>query len=237
MDELNDPQLESMLGRLSGAYPDANVAYVAVHGKVRQAKRRRAFVAGTAACALLVGVGVLAAQTGGSSGRLQPSDEGLVITVVSSQVSDTEVDASEPTTEVSSETTMVTTETTMVETTVAVTVVAGDGSGVTTSVSSSGHGNNNSTSTTATTKPSTKPTVPAGTQTTSSKGGTLTFTHDADTLTLVAATPAAGFHEDKGSRIDEPGRLRVEFTDGNVTWRIEIRLEGGKLPIETSKQG
>ena len=54
--EFDDSQIESMLGRLSGAYPDDNVAYAAVRGRVRQVKRRRAFVASTAACAVLFGL-------------------------------------------------------------------------------------------------------------------------------------------------------------------------------------
>lgn len=235
MDELNDPQLESMLGRLSGAYPDANVAFVAVRGKVRQAKRRRAFVATTAACALLLGVGVVAAQTGGGANGIQPSDEGLVITVESSHVSDTEAesttDAPETTTEATDTTSV---ESTVVETT---TVDAGNG-GSPSTVSNSGHGNNNSTtSTTASTKPSTKPTVPSGQSTTSSEGGSITYLHDADTLTLLSVDPAPGFHEDESARKVEPARLRIEFTNGTTRWRIDVRLEGGKAPIETSQQG
>jgi hypothetical protein len=244
MDELNDPQLESMLGRLSGAYPDANVAFVTVRGKVRQAKRRRAFVATTAACAMLLGVGVVAAQTGGGAGGIEPSD-GLFITVVSSHVSDTEVEASEVSIDESTEPTTADTDTTAVESTMVETTVidAGNGGnggngGAPSTASNSGHGNNNSTtSTAASTKPSTKPTVPSGEQTTSSKGGSLTFLHDADTLTFVSVAPADGFHEDESQRIVEPGRLRVEFTDGTTTWRIDVRLDGGKAPIETSQQG
>jgi hypothetical protein len=230
MDELNDPQLETMLGRLSGAYPDANVAYVAVRGKVRQAKRRRAVVVGSAACALLLGVGVVAAQNGGGAGNLSPQD-GLLITVESSHVDDTEVESTESTTEATTESTAV--ETTAVETTVVETTLVDAGSG-SEPVSNQGHGNNNPT-TTATTKPTTKPTVPAGEQTTSSKGGSITYSHDADTLTLLAVTPADGFHE--SHREVEPGRVRVEFSDGTTTWRIEVRLEGGKAPIETSQHG
>lgn len=239
MDELNDPQLETMLGRLSGAYPDANVAFVAVRGRVRQAKRRRAFVATTAACAMLLGVGVVAAQTGGGAGGIQPSDDGLVVTVVSSHVSDTEVEASEVTTDDSTESTTAATDTTAVDSTAVETTVEGNSGngGAPSTVSNSGQGNNGSTSTTDSTKPSTKPTVPAGQQTTSSKGGSITYSHDADTLTLISVDPADGFHEDESQRKVEPGRLRIEFTDGTTTWRIEVRLEGGKTPIETSQQG
>lgn len=242
MDELNDPQLESMLGRLSGAYPDANVAFVAVSGKVRQAKRRRAFVATTAACAMLLGVGVVAAQTGGGAGSIEPSDNGgLLITVESSHVSDTEAESTTEATE-ATESTVEATDTTVVDTTAVETTMvdAGNGGngGSPSTVSNSGHGNNNTTTSTSTsTKPSTKPTVPTGEQTTSSKGGSLTFSHTSDALTLISVAPADGFHEDETARIEEPGRLRVEFTDGTTTWRIEIRLEGGKAPIETSQHG
>jgi hypothetical protein len=250
MDELNDPQLESMLGRLSGAYPDANVAFVSMRGKVRQAKRRRAFAAGSAACALLIGVGVLAAQTGGSADRLQPTDNGgLFITIVSSQVSDTEVDVTETSTESSTESSTTPTESTIVDSTVdttaaATTIVDAGNNGSPSSVSNSGHGNNNPTTTssgtattTPSTKPSTKPTVPTGQQTTSSKGGSLTFSRGGNRLTLVSVAPASGFHEDRGARVADSGQIRVEFSNGSTTWRIEVRLEGGKTPIETSKHG
>ena len=75
MSDFRDPELENMLGRLSGAYPDANSAYVAVTGRVRQVKRRRAFVASAAACVALFGVGALAVSGGNGAQNLQPASE------------------------------------------------------------------------------------------------------------------------------------------------------------------
>jgi len=73
MNEFNDPELERMLGRASGAYPDANVALEVMRGRVRQVKRRRAIMASTAACAMLFGVVALAVRGGESDANLQPS--------------------------------------------------------------------------------------------------------------------------------------------------------------------
>ena len=73
MNEFNDPELERMLGRASGAYPDANVAFEVVRGRVRQVRRRRAIMASTAACAMLFGVGALAVRGGDSDANLEPS--------------------------------------------------------------------------------------------------------------------------------------------------------------------
>src|SRR4029077_2516933 len=61
--------------------------------------------------------------------------------------------------------------------------VAGDGSGVPGGGGSSGRGGPTSAT----------PTLPAGTQTFNSAGGSIIVHNDGDKLTLVAATPAAGF--------------------------------------------
>ena len=64
MNEFDDPQMERLLGRASGAYPDVNTAYSRVQGRVRVIRRRRAVVATTAACVLLAGGAMFAAGRG-----------------------------------------------------------------------------------------------------------------------------------------------------------------------------
>ena len=233
-DDLHDPQIASMLGRASGAYPDANVAYVAVRGRVRQARRRRAFVAGSAACAMFIGVAAVAAQAGGSGSPITPA--GTFTTLVD----DTEVSST------AVETTMVDTSDTVEDSSSSVeTTTADTATTVADSGSSGTSGNGGTTATSGTTGSSTsnssggstKPTVPAGPQVQSSAGGSLAFSNDGGTLSFVTATPADGFDEDTNARVVEPHRLRVEFTDGRTTWRIEVRTEGGKMPIEVTQHG
>ncbi len=241
-DELHDPQIASMLGRASGAYPDANVAYVAVSGKVRLAKRRRALVAGSAACAMFLGVATVAAQSGRTDSQISPA------ATLTTGADDTEVSTTDVTTSVDD--TPATSTDNSVESTTAETAstVVDEGSSSTSNTSGSGSGNaatgattgstagsSTSNSTSNSSGGSAKPTVPAGPQMKVSPGGSLAFSNDGGTLTFVMATPAAGFDEDAGARVVEPHRVRVEFTDGTTTWRIEVRTEGGKMPVEVSQ--
>ena len=72
MSEFHDPQFENALGRLSGEFPDDNVALGAVYQRVQQVRRRRTIVASTAASLLLMtGIG-LAAARGVRHDPLQP---------------------------------------------------------------------------------------------------------------------------------------------------------------------
>ena len=73
MSEFHDPQFEHALGRLSGEFPDDNVALGAVYQRVQQVRRRRTIVASsTASLLLMVGIGVAAAR-GVYHEPLQPS--------------------------------------------------------------------------------------------------------------------------------------------------------------------
>lgn len=233
-DDLHDPRIASMLGRASGAYPDANVAFVAVTGRVRQAKRRRAFAAGSAACAMIIGVAGVAAQAGGSGSQLTPA--GTFTTIDS----DTEVSTTDLVTTEVSTSDSVDDSSSSVETTgdTATSVVDGGSSGNGGTTATSGTTGHSTGSTTGNSSGSSaKPTVPVGPQVQASAGGSLAFSNDGGSLTFVTATPAAGFDEDTDARVVEAHRLRVEFTDGTTTWRIEIRTEGGKMPIEVTHHG
>ncbi|MGB8857781.1 MAG: hypothetical protein WCC60_00925 [Ilumatobacteraceae bacterium] len=80
MSEFHDPELENLLGRSGGPFPDVNVAYQSVQGRVRRARRRRAVVMSSAACSLLVAAGALAVGRSGGSSSVQPGDRGSDLT-------------------------------------------------------------------------------------------------------------------------------------------------------------
>ena len=221
--EFDDPQIESMLGRLSGAYPDDNVAYAAVRGRVRQVKRRRAFVASTAACAVLFGLATFAAQGGGSGTQLTPADSfdestaatSTDVTVETSASTDDSVDDS--------------VDTTAGETTVPVVSLSiPDPS--TPSSNSSGSNNSGSSSSTSTS-------LADGDHTYTSTGGSITITSTDGRLTLLGTSPADGWEEKVDQRQLEQHRVRVEFTDGDITWRIEVRTDNGKVREEITQHG
>ncbi len=220
--EFDDPQIESMLGRLSGAYPDDNVAYAAVRGRVRQVKRRRTFVASTAACAVLFALGTFAVQGGGRSQQLSPADS------FGGDTSTTESD----TTEVS-----VTTEDSVddsVDTSEAVTTVPVISLSVpdpsTSNSNSSNSGSSSSSSSTSTP-------LADGPHTYVSEGGSVIISSTDGVLTLVSADPLDGFEERVDQRKVEPHRVRVEFTDGDITWRIEVRTDNGEVREEITQHG
>lgn len=217
--EFDDPQIESMLGRLSGAYPDDNVAYAAVRGRVRQVKRRRTFVASTAACAVLFALGTFAVQGGGRSQQLSPADS------FDDGTSTTAAD----TTEVS-----VTTEDSVddsVETSEAVTTVPVISLSVPEPSNSSGNSGSSSSSS------STSTPLADGPHTYVSEGGSVIISSTDGVLTLVSADAADGFEERLDQRKVEARRVRVEFTDGDITWRIEVRTDNGRVLEEVTQHG
>jgi hypothetical protein len=230
-DDLHDPRIASMLGRASGAYPDANVAFVAVTGRVHQARRRRAFAASSAACAMIIGVAAVATQAGGSGSQLTPAGSFTTID------SDTEVSTTDLVTTEASTSDSVDDSSSSVETTTAETATSVDDEGSSGAGGTTATGGTTGNSSGGSSGSAPKPTVPAGPQVQDSEGGSLAFSNDGGTLTFVTATPAAGFAEDTDARVVEAHRLRVEFTDGTTTWRIEVRTEGGKMPIEVTHHG
>jgi hypothetical protein len=232
MSEFHDPDLENMLGRASGAYPDANAAYAAVSGRVRQVRRRRAMAASTVACAVVVVAAVLAAQ-GPRHGGLQPggsSNPGPDVTTTRSVPGTSDVtNPSEPTTPGTIETA------TGVPTTVASSGTPGGPTGSvgsqppsTATGGSSGHGGTGSgsspggpPSTGATTS-----TAPPSTTKYGSIGGSITVRSAGGTLTVISIDPAAGFTQDSGATLTGD-RVEVQFTNGTHTSRIRVELAGG----------
>ena len=233
MNEFDDPQLASMLGRMSGEFPDVNTAHQAVHGRVRQAKRRRAIVSSTAAVFVLLGGAAVVAQGVGPRGQVSPADGGSATSVESTDSSEVESTAVEST-ETSS--TVEDASSTSVDTSVTVTVPSGS-SGHGGSGSGSNSGSSSSSSSSSSSTPRTTVAVVQDADTTlDSAGGSIVYHWDGTTLTLVDVLPTAGWDS---KVIDETAtRLRVEFTLDGDTWRIEVRTDGsGKQPVETTLHG
>jgi hypothetical protein len=233
MSDYRDPELEHMLGRMSGAYPDANTAYVAVTGRVRQVKRRRAFVASTAACLVLFGVGALAVRGGGSSQNVQSASESssevteATVTSVSTSVEDDSTSSSEESTSSVDETSSSVEPVTVVS-------VPGVGSGSpSTNKGPSTSSSNTSGSSNSSGSSNVTVTVPNGQTTYPSDGGSIVVVTDNGALSLVSTSPAAGFTEKV--KHDKADRVEVEFSDGSTTWRIRVDLVNGSAVAEITQ--
>ncbi len=228
MSEFHDPDLRQELGRLSGPYPDDNAAFAAWQRRVGQARRRRAMAWTTgAALSLIVGTVAVSALQNPTRHSIVPqkSSETSADFTVSVASTEPESETTDPTTTESSmpDTTAVTTlapdttpsseviDTSMPE------EVAGDGSGVPGGGGSSGRGGPTSAT----------PTLPTGTQTFNSTGGSITVHNDGETLTLVATTPAAGFRARQSDRSGD--RVRVTFRSGDRQFEITVRLSDGVM--------
>jgi hypothetical protein len=232
VNEFHDPQLENMLGRASGAYPDANVAFEAVRGRVRQVKRRRAMMASTAACVLMAGVVALAVR-GGDDGKFQPAERG---DVAPSSVTVTE---STDVTETTWSGMHQMTDNTIADITVApVAVDMGGSSGGSSGASpgKTGQHSGSSAPTTTTAAPSVQPTTPTlDVRAFSSKGGSINIQVVNGGMVLVGVVPDAGFT----AHINEASgdRIRVEFTNGGTSHEIQLDLSDGQVVQSGQNKG
>lgn len=231
MSEFDDPELERMLGRASGAYPDANVAFEVVRGRVRQVKRRRAIVASTAACALLFGAVALAVRGGTADTSLQPGHTGRdqhdTVTTARS-VDDT------ATSETEAPDTAMVENTTMIGSSDSGIVPGANGSsGQSGSNSGKGSVNSGKSHPTTTVAAPTPPAPNPMSTTFSSKGGTVEVTLGDDGMVLLNTAPAAGFKV--ASRDVRGDRIRIEFSNGTSIYEIQLQLNDGK--ISSSVQG
>jgi len=206
MSEFDDPQMERLLGRAGGAYPDVNTAYSRVQGRVRVIRRRRAVVATTAACVLLAG-GALFAAGRGTPGRanLEPADTG---TLLDTTLPDSSVASTAPTSDDSN-----------------------SSGGVTSTTAHSGQSGTGVT----TTQPGATSTAPAAPVTTqyTSIGGTITVKLHNGALSLVSTNPAAGFAID--SVTNRADRVEVRFRSADHDSRIRIDLVGGAMVPEITE--
>lgn len=230
MNEFDDPQLASMLGRMSGEFPDVNLAHQAVHGRVRQARRRRALVSSTAAVFVLLGGAAVVAQGVGPRGQVSPADHGDASTSEASEATETSTVESSEAEDSTSSTSLEEATSTTEPGTVIVTVPSGNHGG--------GQGSGSSSSSSSST-PRTTVTVATDTDTSvDSAGGSIVYHWDGTTLTLVDVVPADSTWTP--TVIEETAtRIRVEFaTSAGDRWRIEVRTDGGgKQPVEVTQHG
>jgi hypothetical protein len=253
MNEFRDPDLENLLGRAGGAFPDVNVAYSSVQGQVRQAKRRRFIVISGAACAVLFAATAFAASGTGGTRSLQPANHPIQLPAPddSRLRPDTTTAMTEPaqSTTVLVTTVLVTTvpSTTSPVTTSPVSVVTPSAPTTTVRRSAPPATTPATQPTTATTEPtpSTVPpttvpptTVPpttvaptttlgAVTEVFSGIGGTITVRMEAGTLTLVSYQAAGGFTatvvHGAGSKID------VNFESSTHLTKLDVDLIDGAM--------
>ncbi len=220
MSEFHDPDLRQQLGRLSGPYPDDNVAFAAWQRRVGYARRRRvvAWTTGAAMSLIIATVAVAAVQSPGRH-TLVPSAENSEITdaVDSTEADDsstTEITAPEtselanlaPETPPSSEVV----ETSMPE--AETTAAAGE-------QPSNGSPSNAS------------PT--SATRQFHSVGGSITVRQDGDQLTIIAASPAAGFQTGDVSHPSD--HVDVTFKSADHQSEISVKLVNGVMKASVAE--
>ncbi|MBI4883571.1 MAG: hypothetical protein HY826_05890 [Actinobacteria bacterium] len=205
MSEFHDPELERLLGRAGGMYPDVNVAYERMLRGVRHARRRRLVaVSGAASCLLFLGA-AFAFIGSDQSPNVQPGDRGTF----DGSFEDTLPDSVPGTTTPTSTDSTLDTETTATR---SGTVVP-----VTTPNSSAGSNPSvNPSSTTPTTAP-----APPVTQVFAGTGGSVTVRLQDGTLSLVSYSATAGFTAD----LKHTGGDRVEVRFESVDHRTDIRID------------
>jgi hypothetical protein len=255
MSEFHDRDLENLLGRAGGSFPDVNTAYVEVQGRVRQAKRRRALVVSSAACSLLLAVGLLAVNRSGGSGTVQPNDGGSELGPDGSRLQPD--DTISITTESTIGTTEATVATTIEDSTTVTDPVVTTGATVATvpgnSQSPGNTGSNNSShSTSPGTVPKTNPSAPSTssphdtdpvttpttaaaqtTQTFSGIGGSITVHLENGHLTLVSWQPAAGFNTEV--KKNSGGHIEVRFESDHHRTDARVDLHEGTIVPDFSE--
>jgi hypothetical protein len=192
MNDFEDPELGRLLGRAGGAFPDVNVAYERLQGRVRRARRRRAAVVGSATCGLLLAVGAVVANRATDTTPLQPSYDGTL----NGSLPDDTIDDSSP--DNTSDTTNNTTDNTT-------------GNSVDTTTDNS---SNPSTPTTVSSSPTTT--------TFTGQGGSVTVRLQNNSLTLVSYSATSGFsvevHDSGGDRVE----VRFESSSHETRIRVDV---------------
>jgi hypothetical protein len=228
MSEFHDPDLRQQLGRLSGPYPDDNVAFAAWQRRVGQVRRRRAMAWTTgAAMSLIFFTVAIAALQSPTRHTVVPQKSTETSADFTVSVASTEPETTDPSTTESTvpETSAPTTpapETTpsseVVETSMP--EAEGDeGSG-----SQGGTGSNKGHSGAPTTA---APNPQSATQNFGSPGGSIAVRNDGDKLTIVTITPAGGFH---ATESDHSGRkVQATFKSGDQQFEITVRLSDGVM--------
>lgn len=225
MSEFHDPELRQQLGRLSGPYPDDNVAFAAWQRRVGQARRRRAvaWTTGAALSLVLATVGFAAMQSPGRhtvvpGGRSSETSVSVTPSIATTEADDsTTIASTHP--ETSAPTSALdTTPSTEVELETSLPETGGDPAAGSQGDGSKNHGGSTST-----------PAAPssAATQTFNSAGGSITVHLDGDKLTIEAINPAPGF--DKHKSDDGDHKVGVVFTNGTRRIELTVTISNGVM--------
>jgi hypothetical protein len=234
MSEFHDPELRQQLGRLSGPYPDDNIAYAAFQRRVGQARRRRAvaWTTGAALSLVMATVALAAVQSPGSRGVV-PGKSSETSAKVSSSIATTEADESS------------TTEST-VAATLAPAVVAPETPPSSEAVEASPpeaeptqgatgaqpSGSNNRGGPVATPAPAAVP--QSTTKTVNSVGGSITVRQDGDRLEIVGFNAAGGF---EAHETDHSGRrVAMIFTSSQHRSEITVRVSDGVIKPDVAEK-
>lgn len=212
MSDFNDPELEQLLGRAGGSFPDVNLAYEQVQGRVRHARRRRAVVMSGVACSLLFVTALVAANRLGETEPPQIGDRDTLHATFPDDSSDTTTRGT------STDTTGSTTDDSVAQTN-----NGGTAPRASTPVTpnSNGSGSGPTTSPPTTGAPSPITTVFSG------EGGSITVRQQNGALSLVSYTAAAGYSVD----IQHSGgdRVEVRFESPSHRTRIRVDLTNGAM--------
>lgn len=230
MDDFDDPMLERLLG--GGAPLDVDLAYGRVTRRVRQVRRRRVMVAGTAACVVLVAGGAFALnRTDPDTPGLQPA---ATFDSVDGSTADTDGTATEDTS-VDGTATTDATGTSTPEATAPTTAATGGTSSPTTSGTTPSTTGATTGTTSATTPTSGTPTTSAPqTATFSGIGGAVTVRLANGVLSLQGTSPTSGYStEIKENRAD---RVEVIFTNGDHETKIRVDLVNGSMVPRVDEQ-
>jgi cytoskeletal protein RodZ len=227
MSEFHDPDLRQQLGRLSGPYPDDNVAFATWQRRVGQARRRRAMAWTTGAALSLVfgtvGVAALQGRTTQSvvPGKSSESSEEVTHSVATTEVEETTVETAAPDTTAHDTVAPETTPSSEVEAESSVPKTEGTEPADGSQGPSPTKGKGGSPTSAAPTAPQT------ATQTFSSTGGSITVSMNGDQLTVTGVHPAAGFHADQGDRSGR--RVDVTFKSDNHESEISVKIVNGVM--------
>jgi len=236
MSEFHDPQFENALGRLSGEFPDDNVALGAVYQRVQQVRRRRTIVASTAASLLLMtGIGLAAAR----GVRHDPLQPGASISIDDSTIATTGTTATS-TSAAEGTTSPATTHPAHTTTTIPLIVVptsppvnsgGSHGSGHTTTVPVVATTSVPTPTTAHTTVPTTptSTTMPADTIRYDTPGGWFSVRFTNGTLTLVGFAASPGFHID--SQTVDSQRIEFRFRGSGGDFRTRVEVKDGQLQV------
>jgi hypothetical protein len=227
MSEFHDPDLRQQLGRLSGPYPDDNVAFAAWQRRVGHARRRRAMAWTTgAALSLVFGTVGAAALQGGTNHSVVPqksSESSVEVShsVATTEVEETTVETAAP--ETSAPTTVAPSTTPSTEAEAESSVPENEGTD-----DAGGSQGPSATKGKGGSPTSVAPATPAAsTDTFSSPGGSITVRMDGDQLTITSVDPAAGFHANEGDRSGH--RVDATFKSGGQQFDISVKIENGAM--------